>query len=501
MSQRPIEIKTTQRAIEPFWSRLPFLFRAPLQPAPLIFLGCLVVASALAGLVLGPFGLVFRGMLIYLGLRYGFNLLDLYRKGRFEGESPDHSLWGPEVRPAKLGLVIAIYVLIGAMLGNWAVASRVTSNPAAQKLVLETYKAEHAADLKAMKVERDEQRDQLQQAAREVAVASAEERAAEEADRAWLARERTERRAEIAAELEALEQAETASGEYGRAREDILREFRAESGSALWFKLLPAWWWIAMLALSLMLPASTLVIAIDDEFFRALDPTWVPHFMRAMGSAYFVLWLFFLLIVGSRQMVLSAGADWPAFLRLPLEMGLGGYLGLVLCALLGYVIYQFHQELHLDVDVDFDTHRQAGGAAAIARAGSARAAVQQADPKTPLERHVQQLVAQGKLAEAIAEVKDEMRYDRLDPELNTLLHTLYLRGSDSAATLAHGQLWLKALVRAGQVREAGKGLRRLLTIDSNFVVEDAAARAALAQLAQAQGDHALIATLSREPGH
>jgi hypothetical protein len=78
---------------------------------------------------------------------------------------------------------------------------------------------------------------------------------------------------------------------------------------------------------------------------------------------------------------------------------------------------------------------------------------------------------------------------------------MYLRGSDSAATLAHGQLWLKALVRAGQVKEAGKGLRRLLTIDQRFVMEDAAARAALAQLAQAQGDRALVAALAREPGH
>jgi hypothetical protein len=171
----------------------------------------------------------------------------------------------------------------------------------------------------------------------------------------------------------------------------------------------------------------------------------------------------------------------------------------VLCALLGYVIYQFHQELHLDVEVDFNTHRQAGGAEAIARAGSARQAVERADPKTPLERQVQQLVAAGRISDAIAEVKDEMRYDRLDPDLNTQLHALYLRLGERAQTLAHGQQWLKALVRAGRLQPALVGLRKLRTIDEGFAIDDAATRAALAAAATEHGDAALAAALQRMP--
>jgi hypothetical protein len=184
-------------------------------------------------------------------------------------------------------------------------------------------------------------------------------------------------------------------------------------------------------------------------------------------------------------------------------MGLGGYLGIVLCALLGYVIYQFHQELHLDVEVDFDTHRHAGGAEAIAQAGSARKAIDAADPQSPLGRRVQALVAKGGphgVSEAIDLVKDELRYDRLDPGLNQQLHALYLRGGDRALTLSHGQTLLKALVRAGDAKAALTALRKLMTIDERFVVEDAAARVALAQQADAQGDRELAARLASSAG-
>jgi hypothetical protein len=494
---REIQVKTTQRAIEPFWLKLPFLFRFPFRPAPLIFLGCLVAASALAGLVLGPFGLLFKGILIYFGLRYGFNVLDLFRKGRFEGESPDHSLWGAETRPGKLGVVIAIYVVIGVMLGNWAVSSRVAGHAPSQQIVLDAYKREHTSELAAHERERAEQRDELQKALRAASVPDADEDAADGDERAFLARDRTERRAEIAAELDALEKAEAAAGEYGRPRAEILREAEVKTGEALWFKLLPWWFWGVMALLSLMLPASTLVIAIDDELLRALNPTWVPYFLRAMGAAYLVLWLFFLAIVGSRQAVLAVGADWPTFVRLPVEMGLGGYLGLVLCALLGYVIYQYHQELHLEVDVDFETHRQAGGAENIARAGSAQQAVSQADPRTPLERRVQQLVAAGRISDAIAEVKDEMRYDRLDPDLNTQLHALYLRLGNREQTLTHGQTWLRALVRAERLAPALTSLRKLRTIDAGFLPHEPEVLAPLARSALEHHERELAAQLAQ----
>lgn len=278
-------------------------------------------------------------------------------------------------------------------------------------------------------------------------------------------------------------------------RAEILEAYQPEPGDSLWLALLPPWYWVVVVALSLLLPAAALVIAMDDAFFRSLNPMHAMRFIGTMGGAYFVLWAFFLLIAGVRQWVLRAGDNWSAALRLPAELGLATYLALVLCALMGYVLYQFHQELRLDVEVDFDTHRKAGGSEAIARAGSVHAALRKNDPQDPLERKVQALLAEGKVKEAIAEVKDQMRYAKLDPALNQRLHELYVQQGDNAVTLSHGQQWLVALATARPGSETLAALRKLLALDPGFVVAEGNVVLPVATAASKQGDHELAMRL------
>jgi tetratricopeptide (TPR) repeat protein len=482
-----LEIKYQQAHITPFWRKLPFFFRFPFRTSPLIFIACIVAAGVLAGLLLGPFGLLFKGILVYFGLRYGFNVLELFARGRFEGESVDHTLWGPEKRPAKLGLVILLYVVVGLLLGEAVVGSRLAKDPRAQQQIIDRYKAEHAAEM----AQREREREALN---KRIGLDSAPAQGTGQGNDADHDDPPDSPPPVAAAPVPAAD-AERAA--YGLSRAEILQSYKPGPSDPLWFRLLPAWYWLVMLLLSLLLPAATIVIALDDEFFKSLNPVYVLQFIRTMGGAYFVLWAFFLLIVGARQLVLSVGEQWLPVVRFPIEFGLATYLALVLCAMLGYVLYQYHQELHLDVDVDFDTHRQAGGAEAIARAGSARVAVNTAHPQDGLERKVQVLVAQGHFKEAIAEVKDEMRYDRLDADLNTRLHALYLKQGDRAETLVHGQQWLTALVRDGQGKHALAALRTMLRLSPDFAVQDSNVLLPTAQAAMQDGDRELAVSLLR----
>ena len=513
------EARVHQRAIEPFWRKLPFLFVFPLRTGPLIMLAFLLAGAALAGLLesAAGFGFLFKGALAYLGLRYGFNILDLFRRGRFEGESVDHTLSGPETRPGKLGLLLALFIGAVVLAGHWAVGARLAKDPAAQDLVIQRYEREQQVlvqqrheDQKAFdkrygldealgptpSIDEADEADESP----EPDAATPPPLSAALGDPAALppALSTTTSRAAPAPSFEALH--------GGLTREALVEAHRPQPGDALWMRLLPRWFWPLVILLSLLLPAATLVIAIDDEFFKALNPAWVAHFVGAMGAAYFVLWAFFLLIAGARQGMLKLGALWPGYLQFPVELGLSTYLAWVLCALLGYTIYQFHQELHLDVDVDFDTHRQAGGAEKIADAGSVQAAVQRAAPMTPQARKVQELAAAGRLDEAIAELKDAMRYDRLDPDQNDQLHALHVRLGDAHQTLTHGRQWIKALVKAGRHREALAGLRRLHTIDEDLVLDDADTIAPLAKLAMKDGARDLAVGLvngfdQRHPDH
>ena len=281
----------------------------------------------------------------------------------------------------------------------------------------------------------------------------------------------------------------------GPSRAEMLEAGKPTFSDPLWFKIQPTWYWMLMLLVSLMLPSAAIVIALEDKFFKALNPTLVWYFIQSIGSAYFVLWAIFLSIAGARQLALSTGANWPMGLVFPFEMALATYLALVLFALMGYTLYQFHQELSLDVDVDFDNHRQAGSAEAIARAGSAQMAINETTPTDPLERKVQALLKEGQVKEAIAEVKDHMRHDRFDPVLNTRLHALHLQNGDPLATLAHGQQWLSALTRAKQGNQLVVALRALFGIDPGFTIADGDVVLPTAQAALQMREAAMAAIL------
>ncbi len=482
-----LTIQYKQEGITPFWKKLPFFFLFPFRMGPLIFMVCVVGASGLAGLAFGGLGLLLKGTLVYLGLRYAFNVLALFAKGRFEGHSVDHSLWGPEKRPAKLGMVIALFIFVAISLGNSVLESRITKNTAVQDRLVERYKTVHAQELEALRQQQEawDKRVALAKAAGERAASRPPSEDDEDADDSG------------PVSMDSL----SASAMYGGkpdeppSRELMVRESKPVFSDPLWFSLQPAWYWMVVLLLSLVLPSAAIVIALEDKFFKALNPTLMVYFIRSIGSAYFVLWAFFLAIAGARQFALTAGARLPASLGFPLEMALATYLVLVLFALMGYALYQFHQELHLDVDVDFEDHRQAGGAESIARAGSAHAAISEVAPSDPLERKIQALLKDGNVKEAIAEVKDYMRYDKFDAPWNTRLHALYLQQGDLAATLAHGQQWLTALARAGQGQQAVTALRALQKIDPDFVIADGDAILPAAQAAVQMRDAALAVKL------
>ncbi len=483
-----LTIKYKQAAITPFWQKLPFFFLFPFRGGPIIFMACIVAASALAGLVLGGFGLVFKGFLVYLGLRYAFNVLELFAKGRFEGYSVDHRLWGPEKRPAKLGLVIALFIAGAITLGNAVLDARLANNTAVQERVLEQYKLSHAREMEALRLEQEEFDKQM--AAAQAATSNSSPPLPLDGE----AEEPEEAGQTITAPMtEVISEAMRPSS--GPSRAEMLESAKPTFSDPLWSKLQPTWYWMVLLLASLVLPSAAIVIAMEDKFFKSLNPTLVVYFIQSIGSAYFALWAFFLAIAGARQFALTAGKNWPMGLGFPLEMALATYLALVLFAMMGYTLYQFHQELSLDVDVDFDDHRQAGGAEAIARAGSANVAIHGAAPADPFERKLQALMKDGNVKEAIAEVKDHMRHARLDPALNTRLHALYVQAGDTAATLAHGQQWLSALAQAKQGRQSVEALRTMLTLDPDFVVADGDVVLPTAQAALDMRDAALAVKL------
>jgi tetratricopeptide (TPR) repeat protein len=197
-------------------------------------------------------------------------------------------------------------------------------------------------------------------------------------------------------------------------------------------------------------------------------------FIRGMGGAYFILWFCFAVIFGLREGVVMMLANASPFIRLPAETFLGSYLMLALFATMGYALYQYHQELGYDVNVDFDSKR--------------KKEVKAADTtKDPLLRNVNALVTDGKTDEALRLVLDAMRYDKLNVDLNDKAAEIYAARGETAKALAHRQAQLKGLVAAKNGAKALVLLKKLKDMDPAFA-PDAESRLPLAEAAYAARD-------------
>ncbi len=486
MSQSPMN-RAAAAAPQPatVWQMLPFCLRLPLRFGPLVFLGSLALAAVLASLVLGAFGLVFKGILIFLGLRYGFNLLELLSRGRFEGESPNFSVWGgSDRRPGKLALVLALFIVLGGLLGNLVLDRRIAHDTKTQDALVRLYEAQNAESLQVLRREHE-----ALAAARAAAVAERErQRARQQAAAPAEGEEGAE--GESALELSPADLESEFTARALPSREEMVQAARPQTFAAAWFSLLPAWYWLVAALTSLLLPAAALVIATEDAFFRSLNPLNVARFVGAMGAEYFTLWGLFLLIAGVRHAVLVMGTGWPTVVAFPIELTLATYLFWVLCALMGYALYRHHEALGHEVEFDFETQQRAGGVEAIARAGSTERALRAQQPTDPFERRVHELLADGKIDAAIDVVRDEMRYDRLDAPLNLRLHALLQRQGQREAILAHGPQLLRALARAERGKDLLATLQDLRKLDPAVELPDGVGTAAAAEAALAKGDAA-----------
>lgn len=422
-----------QEAIPPFWSKLGFFFAYPLKFGPMVVIGVLSLASCIAA-----FSGFLRGLIAYVFLRYAFSVMEQAAGGDLDSESPDVNMWGgKDHRPAKQTVVFLFYF---AILFGLAGISATVVPPARidTGAVAESVQAQQAAQA----AEDDDDDD---------AAATA--------------------------------RSSRYSSMYGAPaqREPQVR--------------LPWWFWALAIICAIPLPAAIMVIAVEDRLLSALNPLTTFAYLRGMGSAYFLLWFFFVAILGARQAVLALlPADMSAFFRLPIETFVGSYMMLALFAMMGYCLYQYHAELGYEVKMDFDAHRRKEAAAAP-----------DARPKDPLTQKIDAALAAGKVDDALRFVLDELRFEKLNPDLHERAHKLYVMKGDVPKIVAHGQTYLKALVVAKRAKPALELAKKLKEIDPAF--EPATeVLLGLAECAYATKDYARAVELvqgfdKRFPGH
>ena len=235
--------------------------------------------------------------------------------------------------------------------------------------------------------------------------------------------------------------------------------------------------WVFNLLVSLALPAAVMVLVQSLSFRQAINPLLQWETIRAIGAPYLLLCGFLFLLSMGTPMVL--GVLLPAlgmWLALPVIFLVISYFTWVMAALMGYVMYQHHEALGIDL-------LPGGGEDAPASALSPEKLAER-----ELDAEVGQLIADGDLTGALATAREAVRMQPDSPAAHRRYHQALLR-SDQNATLAdHGQRMIALLLARGDRTEALRTWSACQGKVPDFALPEATHTLALAQSAWRAGE-------------
>ncbi len=263
---------------------------------------------------------------------------------------------------------------------------------------------------------------------------------------------------------------------------------------------------IAYGLLAIAMPAGIMLVAIEDSIRSAMHPGKLIHIMFSVGWPYLALFAFLLLLSAGQaelsewlnsyataplagfenmndvdnveeidvaalqaaQAAVAARYRWVFVLL----NAVGMYFTLIMYNMMGYVLYQYHEELGLDVAV------KPGGNAEEVDSTAAR---------------IGQLVADGDANAALDLAYEDQRTNPTSIAAHDRYHKLLVRGGHDERALAHAKIFITVLLQQSQGRQAMTVLEAMLRKKRDFEPANLGEFLQLAQLAanSRQGDIAL----------
>jgi len=195
----------------------------------------------------------------------------------------------------------------------------------------------------------------------------------------------------------------------------------------------------------LCIPASTMVMAVEQSFVQAVNPLVLVNVIRAIGAPYFLLYGFLILLSACQGVITSLISYFNNLLLAPVENFVGLYFTLIMYNMMGYVIFQYHEALghnvRLDVDKDY---------------GNSKIAAQKPVATNPVIQEAEILIKEGQIDQAIERLSAAIRRNDATGELHAYYHRILLAANKPDRLIAHAKDYLNMLIHANKIREAAQ---------------------------------------------
>ena len=230
----------------------------------------------------------------------------------------------------------------------------------------------------------------------------------------------------------------------------------------------------------LLFPACIMVMATAHSFGSALNPVVLARFIKRIGWPYLILCAFlFLLLLALETTLFLLSRIIPEFFITFIISLITMYFLLIMFHMMGYVIYQFHEDLEHDVDVEPQEHLDTG-----INESSAGSSVVLAN--------LEILLSEGKLEEAKKMLLEHISDSPGDLEARDRYHRLLRAQKEGDACCRHANEYLSRLLREKRATKAVEVFLDCLKLNPNWQPAEPRLRISLARLFR-QGTNAKIA--------
>jgi hypothetical protein len=247
-----------------------------------------------------------------------------------------------------------------------------------------------------------------------------------------------------------------------------------------------------------LMPAATMRLVMTGSLRGALNPAELVNVIRRIDKPYAALcaFVFFadlsrtwgMAFLASAAGIGAGGASGVGFLAAMLVFLLSAgfwYFTYVICALVGYAMYQYADRLEISV---------VGPGEERLMSSTGRHADIKSRTRDAL---IGQMVTQGEIKEAIDLLNDDLRQRPYDLSLHARLHKLLLAENYTPKIEDHTEKYIAMLVKSQNWREALDLVEEALARRADWAPRQAESIAPLARAALQKGRPQLAATLIR----
>lgn len=222
-------------------------------------------------------------------------------------------------------------------------------------------------------------------------------------------------------------------------------------------------------------PAAIMVLAMEDKLFSALNPATVGSVILRIGTPYIILFILFYLLQIARDtmIVLLAGKVDPS-LGATIFVFVSMYFYLIMFNMMGYLLYQHHEELGFSIDVEVEAYEDK----------KSKAPELEVSPEL---RAVEILIHEGKTEDAVRQLQGVVRNAPTDLEARERLLKLLRLTGDMALHREQGQSYISYLMNDNKLAQAAKVYQACLDYDKTFKPEKANERVELGKFLRHNG--------------